>query len=113
MSAPFPYGETWEVERTTRNDFGDNAYVVSHSIVGCAFDPGTTTEINGDRITVVSKPRGFGPYDADLRPDDRIVRPGPEPRKQRTYRIQGAIKRYKNPFNGWTPGFEVGLEQVS
>lgn len=111
--APFPFGITVEVERGTRNEHGDVNYAVTHSIEGCADAPRASTEVNENRTTVIVGKTLYGPYGADLRFDDRVVLPGTAPRKERTWRVIGEIGNWRNPFTGWTPGFEVALERVS
>lgn len=114
MSAPFPYGITIEVERAPVDlVHGDVAYALSHTIEGCAEAPRYSTENNENRTTVIVGRTLYGPYGADLRATDRVVLPGAEPRKQRTYRVVGEIGNWRNPFTNWKPGFEVALEKVS
>lgn len=116
--APFLHGQTVEVERGARNDYGDNTYVVVGTIEGCAWAPRTSSEDNQSRTTVIVGLTLYGPYGADLRSDDRVVLPQ-DPmlpaadREQRTYRVVGEIGNWRSPFTGWTPGFEAALERVS
>lgn len=114
MSAPFPYGITIEVERAPLDlVHGDVVYSLSHVIEGCAVAPRTSTEDNDRRTTVIVGLTLYGPYDADLLARDRVVLPGEEPRKLRTYRVVGDVGRWRSPFTGWAPGFEVALERVT
>lgn len=113
MTAPFPYGIEVEVERGSTSNFGDKSYAPAGTIAGCAFDPGKSIEENEGRTTVIDRPRLLGPFGADLRPDDRVIVPGPEPIAQRRYKVVGRVRQWRNPFNGWSPGFECDLEAVS
>jgi hypothetical protein len=114
VSAPFPFGITIEVERQpAANDFGDRSYSPSHSIDGCATAPRYSTEVNDGRSAVITGLHLYGPYGADLRATDRVVLPGTEPRKQRTWRVVGDVGSYRSPWNNWMPGFEAALERVT
>lgn len=113
MTAPFPFGVTVEVERGSRDRFGDIAYAVSHTIPGCAVAPRSSSEDNDARTSVIVGLTLYGPYGADLQSDDRVVIPGPEPRARRTWRVIGEAGSWHHPMTNWKPGFEAALERVS
>lgn len=117
MSAPFPQGYTVEVERGTRDDYGDITYDVALTIEGCAWAPRYSNEDNENRNTVIVGLTLYGPYGADLSADDRIVLPAlpelPAKRSLRTYRVIGDRGDWRSPFTAWKPGFEAALERVT
>lgn len=117
MSAPFPFGFTVTVRRTTRNEFGDKLAPTTHEIPGCAWAPTSSTEDDIGRTSVITGLQLYGPPQPDILFDDDIILPAvmglPAAEKKRTYRVVGEVGEWRNPFTGWAPGFEVALERVS
>lgn len=109
----FTYGITVEVERGPRNEHGDVVYGLVGTISGCAVAPRASTEVSDNRTTTIVGLTLYGPYGADLRSTDRVILPGPQERKLRTYHVIGEVGQWRSPFTDWKPGFEAALERVS
>lgn len=117
MSAPFPFGFTVTVRRTTRNEFGDKLTPTTHGLPGCMWAPRTSSEENEGRTSVITGLQLYGPPRPDILFDDEIILPHvldqPAAEKKRTYRVVGDVGNWYNPLTGWEPGFEVALERVT
>ena len=113
--APFPFGVTVSVRRGITDRFGDKTMVDHHEIEGCAVTPRYSSEVNGDRASVIVGFSLYGPADPnpEILPQDEIVVPGPQPVRQRTYRVVGELADWRSPLTGWHAGFEAALERVS
>jgi hypothetical protein len=111
----FPYGETVTRLRATAvvDEYSGEATGTSWDtpdeldIPGCAFDPGTSTEpLEVGRTAVITQPRVFVPFGADILPGDRVVV------RERTWEVDGDVAEWRSPYSGWTPGTEVRLKAV-
>lgn len=67
---------------------------------GFGFAPGVTSEDNSYREQSDSKGELFGPFDADLKPTDRVELPAPFGK----WSVEGEPARWLNPINGKRPG---------
>lgn len=79
----------------------------SLSITGVAIEPvGTFENVESGRERVDFDLRLYLPYQADVRPLDRVVVRGV------TYEVTGERSDWRNPFSGAEPGSVVGLKRV-
>lgn len=114
----FVYGETLTRLRATAavDPYSGEATALSWDdpdalpILGCAFDPGTSSEPAAvGRDAVTSQPSAYVDYDSDVLPGDRIRRE----LTGRTYEVDGEPGAYRNPFTGWEAGMVIKLKAVS
>lgn len=70
----------------------------------CAYDAGSTTAPD-DGSSVTQSPRVFGPYDADVKPDDEITIVGVEG----TFQVDGDVLRHRNDLTGREHCCEIKL----
>lgn len=77
-------------------------------ILGCAFDPGTSTEpLERGRDAVLTQPTVYAPAGSDVLAGDRLVVRG------RTWEVDGDPGDFRSPFTGWHPGVAIALKAVS
>lgn len=81
---------------TATNGYGDAAIDWSQTpaelaITGCSVQPVPGQEVLDGRDAVVSRWQWFGPYDADVRSNDRIRHGGV------VYDIDGSVEKWKDP----------------
>lgn len=106
---PFPYGVDITIRRVVRDDFsGDRIESHEHILTACYVDEGSTTEANTMGESVVTKPRVFAAYDADVLSADEVVIPG----RTGTWQVDGDVLRHRNPFTGWAPMSEFRIMQT-
>ena len=79
----------------------------SLAILGCAFNPGGSTEpVQDSRNAVITKPEVYAPVDADVLAGDRLVVRGD------TYEVDGRPSDWRNAFTGWAAGLVIKLDLV-
>jgi len=90
---------------------GDPLPTTEHTVLECAFDPGSTEEVVGLGVVVRTSPRVFGPYDADVLSNDQILVPGEVDANDDllVWEVDGDVKRYRNPFTDDHEGCEIPL----
>lgn len=112
-----PFGETIVRQRATAtvSSYSNEATDISWaapdelSITGVAIEPvGTFESTTGEagRERVDFDLRLYLPYEADVRPLDRVVVRGV------TYEVTGERSDWRNPFSGDEPGSVVGCKRV-
>jgi hypothetical protein len=109
--APFPFGITVKVNRSTRNKWGDVTRAFHHEIEGCALAPRYSSEDNNSRTSVIVGFSLFGPHqtgDDRVFADDEIETPDGN-----KYNVVGEAASWESPLTGWKPGFEAALERVT
>lgn len=105
----FPYGETVTVIRTTRSArYGDTTDGTSFTLSGCGFAPRGSSELEEQRVTVITGYTMYAPADADIRPTDVVVR-----ESGTRWQVKGEPGYWVSPFTGWAAGIEVALERVT
>lgn len=108
----FPYGQPVDLlTRTVTGQDSDGNDVwgtTTTTIVGCAFDPGGSTELQqGSRDTVTTRPTVFLPAGTVVGAVDRVTVAG------RTFEVDGTPLYYSNPFTGYTPGPVITLTRIT
>ena len=86
----------------------DWASAASVSIVGCAIDPGGSSEtrtVNREQITTT--PTLYAPYGSDVLPSDRITDPA-----GKTWEVDGYGGQWRSPFTGTEFGDAFPLRLV-
>lgn len=113
MPYPFRRGRTIKVTRYQHNDRTqertpdpDFDPETDGTFTRCAYDPGGTKE-NEDGTSYTQAPRVFGPYDADIQPDDTVEVTGVDG----AFEVDGPIDRLRNDLTGSTPCSEIRLRR--
>ena len=85
----------------------DWANATSASIVGCAIDPGGSSEVHTvNREQITTTPTLYAPYGSDILPADRIVASGV------TWEVDGRGGQWMSPFTGTEFGAAFPLRLV-
>jgi len=106
-------GETVGVIRpTTAPDrYEDDTLVygttATHTVAGCAFDPGGSSRTADGRNAFETTPTLYAPAGADILKTDRIIVRGD------VYTITGKPAVWTSPFDGQTKGVVVPLQEVT
>lgn len=103
-----PHGETVTVDRPGGFDRnGDPLPGTTHTVDGCAFDDGQTSEFNSLGERVVTEPVIYGPPDGNFLSTDKVTRAT----DTAPWYVQGDPSRPTNPFTGSRPGCVVKLSR--
>lgn len=107
MGWPFRAGRTVTVHRSTVNPrTQDRSTPETHELEWCAWDPGSTSETRGaDGTTVVTKPRVFAAYDADVLDTDEFSIAG----VPGMWEVAGDILRWRNDLTTTEACSEIPL----
>ena len=106
------FGEPVGVIRptTTTDRYGNAARVygatATHTVDGCAFDPGGSTEINDGRNAVTTTPTLYLPVGADVEAADKVIVRGT------VYEVVGDSAVWVDPFGSSLGGVTVELRKV-
>lgn len=112
----FPYGCTITVERPpnpSSDRYGNRIKGATHTVEGCTTAPAGSVEIVNGQQTVIDHDTVYGPYMADVEPNDLVTIPAGQPIPQGVYEVQGQPANYRNPWTGWQPGCVIRLERVT
>lgn len=106
-------GETVGVIRPTTgmDRYGNETLVYAdtptHTVDGCAFDPGGSTEMLDGRTAVTTTPTLYAPPGADIKATDKVIVRGDE------FGVTGKPAVWVSPFDGVTKGVVAQLEKVT
>lgn len=108
----FPYGVTVTLRTRTRSGtdaYGNDTFTTADTAVdGCAFDPGSSSELVQGQDTTIRHPAVYLPVGVDAPAAiDEVIVAGV------TYQVDGAPETYSNPFTGTVFGTVVRLEGVT
>jgi hypothetical protein len=78
----------------------------SHTVDGCAFDPGASTEDNDGRTATVTAPTLYCPPGADLLASDQVLVRGTR------YEVDGEPADWRDPFGSTLGGIVATLRKV-
>jgi hypothetical protein len=79
----------------------------THSVDGCAFDPGSSSEDNDGRTAIVVTPTLYAPPGSDITAADRLLVRG------LVFEIIGEPAAWVSPFDGQAKGLAISLRRVA
>ena len=79
----------------------------THTITGCAFDPGSSTEDNDGRTATITAPTLYCPPGANLLASDQVLVRGTR------YEVDGEPATWRDPFGSAVGGVTATLRKVT
>jgi hypothetical protein len=106
----FPFGTPITLVKRAKaapDALGNDTWTTTDVVTSGAFNPGSSAELVQGQDLLTQQPTVYLPPDVDLTAVDAVVVYGEQ------FEVDGAPKRWVNPFTGWNPGVEVKLKRVT